>query len=275
MFPDYISLVVQDYQRKRFANVLPLSLMRPSPARIKAECLAVCKERFDRRDEKALKAFFGDSRDKVACLQAIERCDIDKFRPLVNFLKETTTATEDKNIELLAWLIDFSQRPWEIGKEYCIDVPEGSVPGAAPAAGEGIVLVQKRRNIRRWLPLLVLVGVGMLMWWLYGVLRGAGSCMVWAGEHYRPVGCELRFGDTPVIPLDSDKLVHFKKITRQDTISEDALGHVWYAKYNGVYECYTSPGNHPIDSSLRLRLLTDFVLINHIRADRDPEKGGK
>ncbi|HEY9260965.1 hypothetical protein, partial [Chitinophaga sp.] len=39
------------------------------------------------------------------------------FRPLVNYLKGKSESTDEKNIELLAWLIDFPGRPWEMGKE--------------------------------------------------------------------------------------------------------------------------------------------------------------
>lgn len=42
---------------------------------------------------------------------AIRRFDPDKFKPLNNFLKKGTN-TDLKNIELLAWLIDFRPRPY-------------------------------------------------------------------------------------------------------------------------------------------------------------------
>src|SRR5882724_7477973 len=76
MFADYESLIVLDYQKKIAANnAFPLSLIQPTPARLKAECLAVCNKRFERKDERTLRAFFGEGGDKGASLQAINRCD--------------------------------------------------------------------------------------------------------------------------------------------------------------------------------------------------------
>lgn len=123
MFTDYTLLVLSDYQRKKDTNIFSLNLIQPTPAKLKEECLIVCNERYQKKDERALKAFFGEGADKTACLQAIKRCETDKFKPLVNFLRQQTATTEDKNIELLAWLIDFDHRPYELGKRYDVAHP--------------------------------------------------------------------------------------------------------------------------------------------------------
>lgn len=271
MFADYQSLVVLDYQKKREANVLPLSLSRPSPAQVKSECLRVCTKRFDRKDERALTMFFGEISDKMACLQAIKRCGIDKFRPLVNFLKESTESPGEKNIELLAWLIDFEPRPWEFGKEYATLT---STAGEATLrqAFEKPVGRRKSRKWMAWLLLFALVGFGIYWLAIHRSTRGPEFCMVWVGDRYQQVPCGQRHGDTPVVPLDAGKLEKFKRITRPDTITQDALGSVWYSVRQGVYECYTSPGHHPVDTSLSLQRLTDFVLRRHIRPGWDPDQ---
>jgi hypothetical protein len=288
MFADYKSLVVLDYQKKKVANVIPLSLIQPSPAKLKSECIAVCDERFDRKDEKALKAFFGQGSDRGACLQAIERCDIDKFRPLVNFLKESTGTTDDKNIELLAWLIDFTPRPYEFGRRYPSNDAEDSDPGlttraehstqktekavAAPPFMKKAPLILKNRRTVTALLILILCCVGAFWIWINKAPAGPQTCMFWAGDHYQPIYCSQRHGDALIIPLDSDKIAHFKKIMRPDTITESALGTIWYVQFQGIYECYTSPGYHPIDTNLKLRLLTDYVLIKHIHPNQVAKK---
>ena len=263
--------------------------------------MAVCNERFDRRDERVLNAFFGQGSDKVACMKAISRCDIDDFRPLVNFLKESTNSTNDNNIELLAWLIDFAARPYDDRRDYA---STGSKDAGEPKAGSGadadsiaiktgiekpgqseengsspsfsvneqLAFFKKRRAVIL-LVLLVLAGFGIF--WLVNKASGstpAGACMLWAGNHYQPVPCSQKSGNALVIPLDSEKIAHFKKITRPDTITENALGSVWYVNFHGVYECYTSPGFHPVDTNLKLRLLTDYVLLRHIRSNQAAEK---
>ncbi|MCF3110243.1 hypothetical protein LL912_15775 [Niabella sp. CC-SYL272] len=68
-----------------------------------------------------LNKFFGEGDDQVAVLKAIKKCETDKFKPLRNFLKKETESTDDKNIELLAWLIDFKERPYDYSKNYNVD----------------------------------------------------------------------------------------------------------------------------------------------------------
>lgn len=63
-----------------------------------------------------LTAFFKVDSDKHSILRAIHRCDRDRFRPLVNFINGITNRTDDLNIELLGWLIDFPNRPFRAEK---------------------------------------------------------------------------------------------------------------------------------------------------------------
>jgi hypothetical protein len=125
-FAEYQRLVLEDYERKKAAGYLSRRMVRLTAAKFKAECEAVCDRRYDRRDEKTLEDFFGPGGDRVAWLAAIKGIDPDKFRPLVNFLKGKTRWPDEKNIELLAWLIDFKPRPYELGRRYgtmSTDVP--------------------------------------------------------------------------------------------------------------------------------------------------------
>lgn len=46
---------------------------------------------------------------------AVKKCDTDKFKALCNFLKKDLK-THERNLELLAWLIDFPYRPYST---YC------------------------------------------------------------------------------------------------------------------------------------------------------------
>jgi hypothetical protein len=281
MFADYISLVVAVYQKKREAGVLPPALVHPSPARLRAACMAVCEDRFDRKDLSTLRTFFGQVSDKRTCLQAIDNLDTEKFKPLGNFLKGATTTPDDKIIEILAWLIDFTPRPYEFGRKYpedrseqkSIAQPSNSDEGMpAPKNPKALALRDKRHKSRRiLLPLIVLILVAIGLYWLARKNHnGKEACMFWVGDHYQPIFCDGKAGSAFIIPLDSGKMVHFRKITREDTITEDALGSIWYANINGIYECYTAPGFHPIDTSLKLKLLTDYVLLKHIRPGLQP-----
>ncbi|RYG51738.1 MAG: hypothetical protein EOO01_07945, partial [Chitinophagaceae bacterium] len=135
-FPDYTKLVLADLDRKRRSGGHPPSLLQPTPGGIRRECAIVYKERFDRKDELVLRNFFGSAESGKQLLTLIEAFPIDKFRPLVNYLKGGTENTDTKNLELLAWLIDFRHRPYGFGKEVLLNAEELRALGGEDAAAK-------------------------------------------------------------------------------------------------------------------------------------------
>ncbi|WP_462268128.1 hypothetical protein [Mucilaginibacter sp.] len=115
MFADYQAQVLEEYRKRLVMGQLSLRLTVPTAAKLKAECLAVCEEKYQKKDEQLLRLFFGVREGQAGYLQAIKICEADKFKPLINFLRKATAATDEKNIELLAWLIGFEPRPYQIG----------------------------------------------------------------------------------------------------------------------------------------------------------------
>jgi hypothetical protein len=300
MYPDYKKQVLLHYQEKAAAGTLSTRLIQPSPAQLREECKTVCLERYDRRDQQALRTFFGSHGDKPACLQTIKDCGTDKFRPLVNFLKKPSIDTEVKNIELLAWLIDFQPRPFDLGKDYGVDSPK--VPGTVekeivedlddkvkiPLKDDpnetadktdvltAEVIASAKPVAKLWtrmavIACLLVVFIGGIVYWVHNhqvppiALTGHEKCMYWAGDHYAPVSCSQKLGDTLIIALDSEKLNGFKKITQPDTITYRNIGAVWYVKINGNIEFYTSGGFHPMDRELRLRPITAYIINKYIQ----------
>ena len=66
-----------------------------------------------------LKAVFGEAQElEASCMKAINKREIDKFRPLLTFMNGKIDDPDIKNVELLAWLIDFEDRPFILGKKY-------------------------------------------------------------------------------------------------------------------------------------------------------------
>jgi hypothetical protein len=53
---------------------------------------------------------------------------------------------------------------------------------------------------------------------------------------------------------------------RPDTLTQRALGHVWYSKIDGLVEFYTAGGIHPVHRERRLRPLTAYILQKYARA---------
>jgi hypothetical protein len=300
---DYSKAVLAYYQQKLAVGELSLHIKQLSSASFKEACLEVRRAGFSRKDELPLKAFFGVGTDLDACLQAIGDLDNDKFKPLVNFIKGKTKKPDDKVVELVAWLIDFKDRPYDQRKTYAITMddppglPSETTIETAPAAvgkkdnpllvSPGAIEVDPKtvssgatidntknqvnaRTNRNKSIFAVAIGAVValtvyVIWSIKVILPGGPhACMYWTGDHYQAIPCDQRPTNALTVPLDSAKLVYFRKITRPDTITENALGSIWYAKFQGKYECYTAPGVHPVDASVPLKLLTDYVLLRHI-----------
>lgn len=289
LFADYIMLVLADYQQKKLDGKLPLELIEPRRAHLRDLCLSVYHNRYERKDEGTFEKFFGRAADPQNRLKSIERCELDKFRPLVSYLKDPAIKTDPKNIELLAWLIDYKGRPYEYGpsddteqkpaalKERVpppiVDPPYGENPPHGKNPPLTVTTTTRRKPGR--LTIVITITIALASTFLYRFLPqpartfppippGTQACMFWSDDHYQPVPCNEKLGDTVVIALDSEKLMHLRKITRPDTITNAAIGHVWYVRYRGNYEFYTSGGYHPLDPNLRLKPITDYIIGKHI-----------
>ena len=251
MFADYQNQVILAYQMKFDANALSPHLMRPTPAKLKDECLAICQERYMKKDEQFLRSFFEPREDKAGYMLAIKSSDTDKFKPLCNFLKNNTISTSDKNIELLAWLIGFEPRPYQIDRKY------------ETSTSATIKNIIPNKINRLWYSLLLVIPVFLGSYWFLDS-RNSG-CMIWSEDHYQAVSCEQKSGEMSVIAVDTARLNHFEKITKPDTITGRSLGKVWYLKIDGEIEYYTAGGPHPIHTERQLHPLTLYMLNKYIR----------
>jgi hypothetical protein len=296
MYKDYIRSIVETYKRLKVENELSDRLASPTPAGIKEECQDACNNRYDRRDDKILRTFFGRGGDKKIVAQAIEQCSIDKFRPLVNFLEQKTKKTKHKNIELLAWLIDFKQRPYDYEKGFpSLDknlkaeaLSEGKekreIKDREINNNEGINESDTRQRTKYgksyseiFKKVAIIVGIVLLLvgvptYWIwrdkfFPASKGYEACMYWNGDHYEQISCNQKRPGTLIIALDTNRLNSFKLITRPDTITFWSVGKVWYSKRNNKLEFYTSGGSHPMDQQVTLRPISVHIIKTYLHPD--------
>jgi hypothetical protein len=193
-------------------------------------------------------------------------------------------------------MIDFRDRPWHIGWERNRNSSQG--PGDGPREQEDKATVQTdqdgpkisgtnpeskgrtpprsaqsipKSKTKKAIAVAIILAV-----FVFGgyslrnnksailIPTGPQSCMFWAGDQYQQISCTQHHGDALIVAFDSVKLNDFKKITNPDTITIAAKGSVWYVKYRGEYEFYTSDGVHPIDPQLRLKPITAYILAHHV-----------
>lgn len=110
MKEEYRIVVLRAYKEKKEAGELSINLTHPTCANIRNEVLARFRAGCNKADLRMLQDFLERTNDGELYDKAIKRCDPEKFKPLINFLRRETN-THEKNVELLAWLIDFHCRP--------------------------------------------------------------------------------------------------------------------------------------------------------------------
>jgi hypothetical protein len=297
MFRDYRNAVVNKYREQVASKTIALNLFRLTPAKVKKECEAVCKARFQTADERTLRAFFGNAENCEGYLRTIDRVDIDRFKPLINFLEGKSRETDEKNIELLAWLIDFEDRPFDLyGKYGKMNSPfgvgdpivestddtskreskrlgtteAGIPPQETSKEGSGSMGEKPNRRKKRLVAALI-IALSAASYFAINNFVGdnnrsnADSCMYWKDDHFEKVSCRQKIQNANVIALDADLLNNFKKITMPDTITYTSIGKIWYTKIKGQLEYYTGMGYHPISTQLQLKPITKYIIDTHIR----------
>ena len=85
-------------------------LATPTPKNIRSACEELFYKGVANDDLYILQAFF-KFKPKDDFLKVIQNHDIDKFRPIQNFLNKKTKDTNTSNLNLIAWLINFEPRP--------------------------------------------------------------------------------------------------------------------------------------------------------------------
>ena len=287
MFEDYASTVLSGYEEKRVHGTLSTNLMHPTPAKLKRECLIAFDQRFSKKDEFALSSFFEPRESKETCRLAVKKHEVDKFRPLNTVLRSGARKTDEKNIELLAWLIDHQPRPYirwaeantgPKNTDMIVKPPEvsGDQANGSTEPAEKTVKVKGPPYKKMAVALLVIITLTMTIYlaWplpsqvmnsMIALISRHGKCMYWAGDHFKIGSYEELHHDTPGMPIDTVKLNYFRKITDWNTLGENAVGKVWYAKIRGQLEIFTMPGFHPVDTNRSLLPLSEYMLRKYIR----------
>lgn len=125
MYDDYLNLLFHIYDMGKRENTISARLLNPTPGNLKEECI-IALDRVTKRDMKALRDFFKQDGDNISWERVIKKFDTDKFRPLQSYLLKETNSTGEINVEILAWLLDIQDRPYnsKIDYQYLKSKPE-------------------------------------------------------------------------------------------------------------------------------------------------------
>ncbi len=288
MSDNYQDVVLAYYNSKKEEGKLPLILQKPTTAKLKEHCLMIYDSRYHPDDNDILITFFKVDKIEENFRKTIVKKDTGYFRPLLNHLKDDTVKTDEKNTELLAWLIDFQPRPsiryykaLNAGPE---DEPVGVV---ATNSDEGVeeekteISTQDTTKVytgpakgRRKLLIVLCIIIAIclatdIMWKNYtAATKTASNCMYWDVDHYERINCNETVKGSVVETLNVKKLISFKKIMQPDTLTKNSLGKVWYSGKGEMRDFFTSSGMHPIDTVKRLKPLTNYIITRYVSYHR-------
>jgi len=98
---------------KKSHEKLHPKLANPSPANLRDHTLMRLSEGLSREDDLVLKDFFNPTNQYGDLESSIRRFELDRFRPVINFVKGRTTKPDESIVKLLAVLLDFEPRPFK------------------------------------------------------------------------------------------------------------------------------------------------------------------
>jgi hypothetical protein len=278
---EYKKWVLAAYEKKKAAEQLASELLSPTPARVKAESVRICEQRFKPGDEKILRSFFDEKDGKAAYLIAIKNCNAEIFKPVITFFTEKKLTSNLKNAEYLAWLLDFPARPYhpdlklpeETGQSTTISATEEEMNPTAelfveePKSETSSPKTKKQNTlVLLAIGLALIVGLGVYLSFKNSKKQYTWheGCMIWSDDHYEPTDCNDHSSGKPLYLIKHELVDHFKKIADPKTLTLTSLGKVWYGKYDGNIDFFTDSGPYPLDTNRRVLPMSVHIYQKYI-----------
>jgi hypothetical protein len=258
-------------------------LLNPSPAELKILCLLLFDKGISKQDQEIVDNFF-DLNDASDKRKQIEWFNVDKLKPIGNFLKVKTETTRVVNLDLIAFLVDFHPRPYRkfvTGKEKLKLTADYSINESSRKDNKREVVIEKsgeifkefkNRSILKRVALVVLplLVFGFVSYGIKNIFYPDKNCLIWVKNHYEAVEYDEVKDTAEVSPFNQGLLDNFKKITVCDTTTffknEDTDNPlVWYGKSPNKkeYEYFNQPGLHP-ETGKTLKPISRYIIKKYI-----------
>lgn len=300
MFDEFQEAVINAYREKKERRTLPSELERPSPARLRLYCLTLLNKEGVKDDTPTLTKIFNPDNRYPDLETGIRRFEVDKLRPLRNFMMGRTTNPREEMVKLLAIMIDFQPRPYDKWRDEKIGkLTEDELPPVSEGKSDLTSSHEKEENRKgkivdsggnsmddkdsdqgggatgvpgsvdsspksRWLIICGIITAAAICLGIYFFRIGDKQCMYWTGDRYESISC----ADTTVkdkIALDKHLMKNMRRIMQQDTLGKKDLGKTWYGKITvDSIEFYTSDGFHPIYNDKKMRPMTMYILKKYV-----------
>jgi hypothetical protein len=279
-FQAYKQIVTETFLHKQEQEPHQDWLMNPTRVKIRQRCLELAERGLQPRDAAAMRNYLSMKPGDTDYFAAFEKRDAETFKTIENFLGNTDIKTAEKNIELLAWLIDYPHRPITAFKamRQAGNVPDpaevqatqtrpspvsGQTPfNDQPVKQQPLIQPDREATSTRKVPVRLLSALtgllvgGLLVWSSFN----RDECMYWSGDRYVASACSAPKPDTPLVAMDRSRLKGFYRIKRTDTLTHYAVTRFWYARVADTIEIYSAGGRHPLSPEKKLNKVTDYIV---------------
>ncbi|MFD2890872.1 hypothetical protein ACFS5J_02470 [Flavobacterium chuncheonense] len=280
-FNDYCGRIAREIPKARDNDDTGF-LVKPSPAQLRNYCEILYQTGLNAADLKTFKSFFQIPQGEDDVLKFIKNIDIDKFRPVKNYLEGSIKIPSLHVVEMTAILIKFKQRPYSnfksilTDKEIISNIETVNEEEPEEVTELNVNEISARKSNYKKLGLISLVGVLVLFFGIYGFNRYRDSytkvnCMQWTKDHYEIVDCDKTsqhgFVIQNSIELYNSDLFKLKKVNvnGKTVFFKNDKAVIYYSKLNdSVIECYNLPGFHPITGK-PLRPITNYMIKKYIK----------
>ncbi|WP_343522600.1 hypothetical protein [Pedobacter sp.] len=289
---DYQDIVLAAYKKMRDNGKLRAILPRETTTKLRSAYLKVYESRHDPKDLDILAVFFDVDRMDCDFENILNKSEPDDYKALWKHIRGKTITTDEKNSDLLAWLIDLEPRPSssyylsadktiKIGGIPINELFLPPVPPTPPDPQKPPIHTEDPVYIPRFSPryiilsciLLLFIGTTSFAVWERSTTKvkmpeKGEKFMYWNGDHYEPIGDNNQNVGTPIIPLNVQTLTQQRKINLPDTLTRYSIGKVWYKGYGDKHEYFTAAGVYPPDTVRVLKKLSFGILRDHISYNR-------
>lgn len=289
---EYKKAVKTKYDLVKEADVSGL-LNNPSSGNIRELCVLASGEKMGSDDELIFRRFF-DVKDDENIVKQVEKFDLDKLKPIGNYLKGKTRDTKPIIIELIAILVNFTPRPYNkfskknegaLEKEVTAVEEQEIIPIKGkeefknPERGPLVLLINEKAKAnnntstfftkQKKIIFLSIAGLFFTGYTAKDLVFPEKQCMQWQSDHFERVDCQCEvnalFASAPVIPFDED-VIELNKLKVYDTTPFFKAGKavIWYCKVDGEPEFFDQPGFHPITGNA-LKAVTPYIINKYVK----------
>jgi|APLak6261690433_1056193.scaffolds.fasta_scaffold11556_1 hypothetical protein len=276
-FKSYKEEILKRYSIAKIEDTSGILVM-PTPAQLRDFCSLKCDKGLSAADEELMKVFFETQPDEKL-KRSIERCNIDKFKPIISFLKGEKDTENQIRVGLAAIIVDFKPRPYSLflGKERVENSLESKPQKIKDFKTQSFTVNDNIKSFssNSWL---YFSGIALVTFCLGLIVRSyvlpEKQCMQWQNDHYEKIDCQSEtnnlYSSSSIIPFDESSWT-LKKLTVTDTTTffngDKAI--IWYSKVNGYPEFFNGPGFHPLTGK-GLRPVSEYIIEKYVKNASNP-----